>query len=62
MQLRGKAASFDETRPTILQVDEARWTLPVHRTDNPRAASVDFARRLIEMLETGLHVGLKGPV
>ena len=47
-----RPASFDETRAMVRQVDEARWALQVHRSNHPRAASIDFARRLIEMLET----------
>jgi hypothetical protein len=32
-------------------VEEARWAIHVHRINNPRAASVDFARRLMETLD-----------
>ena len=45
-------SSFEQTRTMVRQVEEARWALQVHRANHPRAASVDFARRLIEMLET----------
>jgi hypothetical protein len=35
----------------IRQVEEARWALEVHRSSQPRASSVDFARRLVETLD-----------
>jgi RNA polymerase sigma factor (sigma-70 family) len=44
-------SSFQETRAMIRQVDEARWALEVHRTNHPRASSIDFARRLIDTLD-----------
>ena len=47
----GSAKSFQETRAMVRQVDEARWALEVHRTNHPRASSVDFARRLIQALD-----------
>lgn len=45
-------SSFAQIRTTVRQVEEARWALHVHRTNQLREAPVDFARRLIEMLET----------
>lgn len=45
-------SSFAQIRTTVRQVEEARWALQVHRTNQLREAPVDFARRLIEMLET----------
>ncbi len=47
-------SSFLETRAKVRQVEEARWALEVHRTSQPRAASIDFARRLIETLDMRL--------
>lgn len=44
--------SFAQIRATVRQVEEARWALQVHRTNHPHEASVDFAQRLVEMLET----------
>lgn len=44
-------SSFQQTRALVRQVDEARWALEVHRSSQPRASSVDFARRLIEALD-----------
>jgi RNA polymerase sigma factor (sigma-70 family) len=46
------ASSFQQTRAIIRQVDKARWALEVHRSTQPRASSVDFARRLIESIDT----------
>jgi hypothetical protein len=47
----GKASSFDEVRTMVRQVEEARWALEVHCSNQPRASSVDFARRLMETLD-----------
>jgi RNA polymerase sigma factor (sigma-70 family) len=47
----GKASSFDEARAMVRRVDEARWALEVHRNNQPRASSVDLARRLVETLD-----------
>jgi RNA polymerase sigma factor (sigma-70 family) len=47
----GRAASFQETRSYVRRVEEARWALEVHRSSQPRASSVDFARRLAEALD-----------
>jgi len=44
-------SSFQETRELVRRVDEARWALQVHRTNNPRASSIDFARRLATTLD-----------
>ncbi len=38
--------SFEQTRAMVRQVEEARWAIQVHRLNNPRGASVDFARQL----------------
>jgi RNA polymerase sigma factor (sigma-70 family) len=46
-----KASSYAETRDLVRHVENARRALEVHRTSHPRAASVDFARRLIQALE-----------
>ncbi|MDE3187758.1 MAG: RNA polymerase sigma factor [Acidobacteriota bacterium] len=45
-------SSFEQSRAMVRQVEEARWALQVHRTNNPRPTSVDFARRLLETLDT----------
>jgi RNA polymerase sigma factor (sigma-70 family) len=43
--------SFEETRNKIRQVDEARWAMEVHRTSEPKASTVDFARKLLQSFE-----------
>ena len=44
-------SSFEQTRALIRKVDKAQWALQVHRTTQPRASSIDFAKRLIDGLE-----------
>ena len=44
-------SSFEQTRAMVRQVEEARWAIQVHRTNHPRAASTDFARRLLQTLD-----------
>jgi RNA polymerase sigma factor (sigma-70 family) len=46
-----RPSSYRDTRAFVRQVEQARWTLQVHRSSRPRAASVDFARRLVAALE-----------
>ena len=46
--LAKEAASFKETRAVIRQLEQSRWALQVHRTSQPRASSIDFARRLVD--------------
>jgi DNA-directed RNA polymerase specialized sigma24 family protein len=43
-------ASYRETQAFVRRVEEARWALQVHRSNHPRSASVDFARRLVSAL------------
>src|SRR5262245_41452415 len=50
------AASYRETRELVRTVERARWALEVHRTSHPRASSVDFARRLVEALDSQKNV------
>jgi hypothetical protein len=45
------ASSFQQARAVVRQVDEARRAFAVHRSSQPRASSIDFARRLIETLD-----------
>lgn len=47
-------ASFAELRSKVRQVEAARWALEVHRTTQPPAASVNFARRLMAALDVHL--------
>jgi RNA polymerase sigma factor (sigma-70 family) len=46
-----RSTSFAEARALVRQVDQARWSMEVHRTSRPRAASVDFARRLLTAVD-----------
>lgn len=48
----GEAPSYRETRSYVRRVEEARWALEVHRSSQPRASSVDFARRLADALDS----------
>jgi len=45
------ASSFQETRELIRQVEAGRRALEVHRTSQPRRASVDFVRRLAQAID-----------
>jgi RNA polymerase sigma factor (sigma-70 family) len=44
--------SFQETRAFVRQVERARWALEVHRSSRPRGLSVDFARRIVQSLDS----------
>ena len=46
--------SFEQSRAMVRQVEEARWALQVHRSNNPLPASTDFARRLLQTLDIHL--------
>ncbi len=46
------ASSYRETRSFVRRVEEARWALEVHRSNQPCASSVDFARRLVQALDS----------
>jgi len=43
--------SFEQSRAMVRQVEEARWALQVHHTNNPLPASVNFARQLLVILD-----------
>jgi hypothetical protein len=45
-------SSYQEIRKLVRRAEQARWALQVHRTSNPRASEVDFARRLAESLDS----------
>jgi RNA polymerase sigma factor (sigma-70 family) len=47
-----RAASYDETRSFVRRVEHARWALEVHRSSQPRASSVDFARRVVQAVDS----------
>jgi RNA polymerase sigma factor (sigma-70 family) len=44
-------SSFQETRAYVRRLDQARWTVSIHRASHPRESSVDFARRLMTAIE-----------
>lgn len=44
-------SSFQEARALVRRAEQARWALQVHRTSQPRASAVDFARRLARALD-----------
>ena len=46
-------SSYQEIREFVRRADQTRWALQVHRTSQPRASAVDFARRLVQSLESG---------
>jgi RNA polymerase sigma factor (sigma-70 family) len=48
-----QATSYEETRNLVRRVEHARWALEVHRSSRPRASSVDFARRVVQALNSG---------
>jgi RNA polymerase sigma factor (sigma-70 family) len=47
----GSASSFREARAVVQQVEEARRAFAVHRSSQPRASSIDFARHLMETFD-----------
>ena len=53
LDFASKASSYQEARSLIRQVEEARWVLAIHRSSQPRASSVDFARRLAQAIDSG---------
>jgi RNA polymerase sigma factor (sigma-70 family) len=50
-----RSTSFEEARALVRQVDEARWALEVHRSSQPREASVDFAQQLLQSLDRSVE-------
>ena len=49
-----QASSYQETRRLVRRVEHARWALEVHRSSQPHASSIDFARRVIQALNSSL--------
>jgi RNA polymerase sigma factor (sigma-70 family) len=47
-----QTSSYQETRGLVRRAEQARWALQVHRTSQPRASAVDFARRLAQSLDS----------
>jgi RNA polymerase sigma factor (sigma-70 family) len=50
LNFASRATSFQEARALVRQMEDARSTLALYRTSEPRAASVDFAQRLVASL------------
>ena len=50
LNFASRATSFQEARALVRQVEDARSTLALYRTSEPKAASVDFAQRLVASL------------
>jgi len=46
------ADSFHHARALVRRVEGARRAIELHRVSRPRASSIDFARRLIETIDT----------
>jgi hypothetical protein len=57
LQFARRATSFEEARALVRQVDEARQALEVHRTGQPREASVDFAQQLLTVIDRSVAGG-----
>ena len=47
-----RPSSFQEIRALIRRAEQARWALQVHRTSHPLASPIDFARRLVQSLDS----------
>jgi len=47
-----QAWSYEETRNLVRCVGHVRWALEVHRSSQPRASSVDVARRVAKALDS----------
>jgi RNA polymerase sigma factor (sigma-70 family) len=47
-----KPASFHETRAYVRRVERARWALEVHRSSRPGPSAVDFARLIVNSLDS----------
>lgn len=46
-----KASSYQEVRGFVRRLENTRWALEVHRSSQPRASPVDFARRVVDSLD-----------
>lgn len=50
LNFASRTTSFQEARALVRQVEDARSTLALYRSSEPRASSVDFAQRLVASL------------
>jgi hypothetical protein len=46
-----RPSSYRESRALVRQAEQARWALQVHRANDPRSSSVDFARRIAQSFD-----------
>jgi RNA polymerase sigma factor (sigma-70 family) len=53
LDFASKPSSYQAARSLIRQVEEARRVLAIHRSSQPRASAIDFARRLADAIDTG---------
>lgn len=53
LDFASKASSFQEAKSFVRDVEEARSVLAIHRSSQPRSSSIDFARRLAQVLDAG---------
>jgi RNA polymerase sigma factor (sigma-70 family) len=51
LNFASRATSFQEARALVRHVEDARSTLALYRTSEPRASTVDFAQRLVASLD-----------
>jgi RNA polymerase sigma factor (sigma-70 family) len=51
LQFARRPTSFQEARHLVRQVDETRRAAQLHRTSEPRASSIDFARRVLDAID-----------
>jgi RNA polymerase sigma factor (sigma-70 family) len=51
------AVSFEEARTLVRRVDDARWALEVHRASRPRTSDIDFARRIVHLIDATPDLG-----
>jgi hypothetical protein len=49
-----RPSSFREIRAVVRQAEQARWALQVHRANDPRPSTVDFARRIAQTFDSRL--------
>lgn len=50
--LAERPSSFEEARALVRRVDQARRAFAVHHTSRPKSSAIDFARRLVHVLNT----------
>jgi RNA polymerase sigma factor (sigma-70 family) len=51
LQFAKNASSFQEMRARVRQLDEVRWEAELHRSSRPPEASIDFAQRILDVID-----------